>query len=149
MPLSEHINVWESCLQLLERKGYALSALLEDEDRVTWRAERDGFVFFADSPISLLGLVAMRDELAPSSPEGEWWHAGKDRSRELRDTLIREAEEREEAAVERCSDPEWSAEVRAVWEESEEDVVLVAGILDLRTDTVKRVLARLGLRAPE
>ncbi|MDK2124122.1 hypothetical protein [Parachitinimonas caeni] len=56
--LSSHLNVWNSCLHLLQRAGYALSTeeVSADGD-VLWLARRDGYTLMADNPIELLGSV--------------------------------------------------------------------------------------------
>lgn len=68
--LSSYPNVHNTCLILLERKGYVLRCEMPEEN---WIAEKDGFKFFADNPIELLGLVAIRQELQPAADTEYWW----------------------------------------------------------------------------
>jgi len=75
--LHAHANVWETCLQLLERRGFALRVELgegDDEPDVYW-AERDGFSFSAWNPIELLGLTAIYEDVKPQSGAPYWWSA--------------------------------------------------------------------------
>ena len=67
--LSSYLNVYNTCLVLLRRKGYEL--VLEKPE--TWIAKKDGFVFRADNPIELLGLVGIREELKPTADVENWW----------------------------------------------------------------------------
>lgn len=68
--LSSYVNVYNTCLVLLKRQGYAVRCEMPQED---WVAEKDGFVFRADNPIELLGLTAIRQELKPTSDSEYWW----------------------------------------------------------------------------
>ncbi|MBL8009218.1 MAG: hypothetical protein JNJ64_01320 [Flavobacteriales bacterium] len=67
--LSSYINVYNTCLVLLRRKGYRITLEMEE----MWTAEKDGFVFKADNPIELLGLVGIREELKPVADIEYWW----------------------------------------------------------------------------
>ncbi|MCA9680702.1 MAG: hypothetical protein KC457_00785 [Myxococcales bacterium] len=68
--LSEHVNVWPSALRVLEAKGYQVWV---QDDGETFCAERDGWDFMADSPVSLLGLVAMFEHENPARYQEYWW----------------------------------------------------------------------------
>ncbi|MDC0721969.1 hypothetical protein [Nannocystis bainbridge] len=68
--LSEHVNVWRSALNILAAKGYQVWV---QDDGETFCAERDGWDFMADSPVSLLGLVSMLEHQSPEHYEEYWW----------------------------------------------------------------------------
>lgn len=94
--LAAHINVWETCLQQLQRKGYTLRIDLgEDERSSCWYAERDGFDFVADNPIELLGLTAVYEDVKPEQCQPYWWSALTDKTIRVSDRLYRDAENRE------------------------------------------------------
>ena len=67
--LSEHSNVYNTALVILRQKGFQL---WQDEHEQYW-AERDGWDFCAESPTSLLGLVAIFEHSAPKEPTEYWW----------------------------------------------------------------------------
>ena len=54
--LSSYPHVNNSCLVLLKRQGYSLS---HDTPEELWVAQKDGFIFRADKPIEILGLVTI------------------------------------------------------------------------------------------
>jgi hypothetical protein len=99
--LSSHINVWETCLQLMNRRGYRLEmSYADDEDGglSTWSAAKDGFTFMADDPIQLLGLITVYEDVQPEDNRAYWWCAKTDRSHPgLYDQLIEQAIAIEEA----------------------------------------------------
>ncbi len=68
--LSAYLNVYNTCLVILKRRGYQLRCELPDEN---WIAEKDGFKFFANNPIELIGLVGIYDEIKPASDIEYWW----------------------------------------------------------------------------
>jgi hypothetical protein len=68
--LSSYPNVYNSCLVILQRKGFALSYEKETD---TWLAEIKGFKFKADNPIELLGLTAIYEDRKPESDSEYWW----------------------------------------------------------------------------
>jgi|JI6StandDraft_1071083.scaffolds.fasta_scaffold457332_2 hypothetical protein len=68
--LSSYVNVYNTCLVLLDRQGYALRCEMPQE---VWFAEKEGFIFRADNPIELLGLVTIRQELKPTADTEYWW----------------------------------------------------------------------------
>ncbi len=86
--LSSHLNVWNSCLHLLQRAGYALSTeeVSADGD-VLWLARRNGYTLMADNPIELLGLANVQQALAPADSTNArpyWWSvSGEDLYRAL------------------------------------------------------------------
>ena len=68
--LSSYPNVENTCLVILQQKGFRLWT---DAARNHWFAERDGWDFMADSPIELLGLVAVFEFHRPTEPREYWW----------------------------------------------------------------------------
>ncbi len=100
--LGSHINVWESCLQLLHRRGWKLRLLVgQGDDRVEFEATLGDIDLLADNPIELLGLAAIHDELRPVEHRPYWWvidpEPGAPR---LYDQLFAEAEAEQKAQVE-------------------------------------------------
>ncbi|MER5640920.1 hypothetical protein ABT095_28720 [Kitasatospora sp. NPDC002227] len=91
--LTSHINVWETCLQLLARRGYHLEAELPDEDSPTvWLAGKNGFTFSAETPIALLGLATVYEDIHPETDHPYWWSANTSRTEPLLyDTLLEAA----------------------------------------------------------
>ena len=126
--LSSHANVWETCLQLMNRRGYSLETRYpddeDDEGLSLWLAEKDGFTFMADDPIQLLGLVTVYEDVQPKEDQPYWWREKTDWNKptlgeQLLDRAIAVEEARvAEFAALRQSDPRaWEAEVRAAVEE--------------------------------
>ncbi|MBK9273432.1 MAG: hypothetical protein IPM49_02685 [Flavobacteriales bacterium] len=68
--LSSYINVYNTCLVILRKRGFYIR---HEADKELWYAEYSGFVFCADNPIELLGLVGIYDELKPTSDTEDWW----------------------------------------------------------------------------
>ncbi|GGN44054.1 hypothetical protein FHR83_008008 [Actinoplanes campanulatus] len=68
--LSEHMNVYTTAIAVLENKGFSI---WYDRERDTFCAERDGWDFWADNPISLLGLAAIFEYKKPSEYTNRWW----------------------------------------------------------------------------
>jgi hypothetical protein len=68
--LSAYLNVWNTCLVVLQQKGFRAWT---DEAQEQFFAERDGWDFFADDPIQLLGLVALHDHHRPDRFDEYWW----------------------------------------------------------------------------
>jgi hypothetical protein len=68
--ISEFPNVYDSALDLLEKKGFQLWF---DEKSDLFFAERNGWDFAAENPISLLGLVAIFEAEEPSQFHECWW----------------------------------------------------------------------------
>lgn len=65
---------------LLERKGYQV---WEQKDIDAYCAEKDGWDFYADDPIQLLGLISIFDTLVPEAYQEYWWR--------IREPWIRDA----------------------------------------------------------
>ena len=71
--LSEYTNVYNSALQLLRKKGFQVWI---DKPLQLFCAERDGWDFMAESPVGLLGLVAMYECLEPAERFASFPEAG-------------------------------------------------------------------------
>jgi hypothetical protein len=120
--LASHPNVWNTCLEILHRKGFDLAIELHprDDGADAFRAERDGFDFVADDPIELLGLVAIYEHVEPVAWKPYWWSV--ERTGPTLDTLrdrafaARETREGElRALAETCPD-QWASLVRETLE---------------------------------
>lgn len=70
--LSEYANVYESAIEVLRKKGFQV---WHDRNADMYGAERDGWDFLADTPIGLLGLVAIYEAVQPESYAEYWWKA--------------------------------------------------------------------------
>jgi hypothetical protein len=125
--LGSHENVWETCLQILHRRGWRLQRWLSpDEDGDdTYAAVLGGIDLAADNPIELLGLAAIHDAIKPEKHEPYWWCIDAPKGeRSVSERLLEEALARQEARVEalttlRRADPDaWSEELRVVLENS-------------------------------
>lgn len=68
--LSEYANVYNTALLILEEKGFRCWV---DDVTETFRCERDGWDFMAESPVGLLGLVAIFEAVSPSEYSEYWW----------------------------------------------------------------------------
>jgi hypothetical protein len=80
MPLLvSHLNVYNSCLRILRNRGFKLEVVGEIGSDLcyptdaTWIATKAGFIFRADNPIELLGLVAVYDYVKPQEDKAYWW----------------------------------------------------------------------------
>ncbi len=145
--LSSHANVFETCLQILARRGYELSFEWPEEDEQShgaFTAARDGFSFLADNPIELLGLVTVHDDVRPTTQEPYWWSAKTDGSR-VWDRLRVEATAREEArhatleALRVRDASAWAREVRAAFDQGG-DLRNAATLLGVTRAELRRML---------
>jgi hypothetical protein len=68
--LSEYANVFDTALAVLEQKGFSV---WRDEKTDMFCAQRKGWDFMADNPISLLGLVAIYEHKNPEAYVEYWW----------------------------------------------------------------------------
>lgn len=68
--LSEHVNVYTTAIAVLEQKGFSI---WYDRKNDTFCAQRDGWDFWADNPVSLLGLIAIFEYKNPSDYTSRWW----------------------------------------------------------------------------
>jgi len=95
--LFSHRNVWNSCLLLIKEYGYQLRvsghpALAAYPHQLRWDATTaEGTKLSADSPIELLGLVALHRYHQPDEDEPYWWRID---GPELLTNLITEWEQR-------------------------------------------------------
>ncbi len=139
--LSSHVNVWETCLQLLERKGFRLRVTLgEDETARSWFAERDGIDLQAEDPIALLGLAAIYEDLLPARREPYWWSARTQRELRLRERLLQQAEDEERRLLLWRERPEWRQRVEEIWRECEGDLADAADQLGITVRVLEPLL---------
>ena len=68
--LSAYLNVYNTALVILERKGWSLRY---DKPQEFWFAKKDGWEFLADDPMQLLGLVAIFEYHVPKAKSEYWW----------------------------------------------------------------------------
>ena len=68
--LSSYPNVYNTCLVILQRRGFTLSCAQNDDQ---WFAEKGGLNFQADNPIELLGLIGVYEEIKPITASEYWW----------------------------------------------------------------------------
>lgn len=68
--LSEYINVYNTALLILLRKGFQV---WYDEETKSYCAEREGWDFTAQSPCGLLGVIAIFEHKQPSEYREYWW----------------------------------------------------------------------------
>jgi hypothetical protein len=67
--LASRGNLYNTCLILLRKKGYALRYNKDNED---WFASSGEVSLQADNPIELLGMVSIH-EAVPSEAKGDYW----------------------------------------------------------------------------
>jgi hypothetical protein len=146
--LCSHVNVWESCLQILRRHGWALRVVPspDDEGQDAYEAVLGDIDLLADNPIELLGFAAIHDEVRPAGHAPYWWvvkpTGGEER---LHDRLVVEARARQEAraaelAEQRRSAPEaWVARLREVFDNSG-SASDAAAQLGITTAELRRIL---------
>jgi hypothetical protein len=68
--LGEYVNVYSSALATLAQKGYQVWYNSKSE---LFCAEKDGWDFIAENPISLLGLIGIYESLSPLEYSEYWW----------------------------------------------------------------------------
>jgi hypothetical protein len=68
--IGAHLNVYNTALVILERKGWALRL---DDSQGWWFANKGDWEFLADDPMQLLGLVAIYEYHAPKTKKEYWW----------------------------------------------------------------------------
>jgi hypothetical protein len=76
--LFSHLNVWNTCLLILDERGYRLYLTGDPDERGTishcaWNAEKDAMKFRANNPIELLGLVGIFEHHRPIEDTPYWW----------------------------------------------------------------------------
>ena len=72
--LYAHANVENTCLRILQSKGYTLK-MYEDGDHYLYEARQGDYHFLAHDPIGLLGLIAIYEFKGQpnGSPQPYWW----------------------------------------------------------------------------
>jgi hypothetical protein len=100
MGLASHCNVYNTCLLILRRRGFALRVVGERAPDgcyppdARWIAEKGDFYFCGDNPIELLGLVAVYDHVQPKEDKPYWWRLdGPDVWMELMEAAFPDEEE--------------------------------------------------------
>jgi hypothetical protein len=68
--LSEYTNVFDTALSVLRTKGFQC---WYDEASSLYFAERDGWDFASESPVGLLGVVAIYEFKNPQKWTEYWW----------------------------------------------------------------------------
>jgi len=68
--LSDHINVYDTALDILQSKGYQL---WYDEKADLYYAELNGWDFASSTPVGLLGLVSIYESQRPAEYREYWW----------------------------------------------------------------------------
>lgn len=68
--LADHANVADTALIILQKKGYQL---WHDSKSHTFYAEKDGWDFASNSPVGLLGVVAIFEFSKPTAWAEYWW----------------------------------------------------------------------------
>ncbi len=68
--IGAHLNVYNTALVILERKGWSLRY---EKSQERWFAKKGVWEFLADDPMQLLGLVAIYEHHAPKKKEEYWW----------------------------------------------------------------------------
>ena len=68
--LSAYLNVYNTALVVLARKGWSASF---DSAQEWWCARKDGWELLANDPMQLLGLVGIHEYHAPKRKTEYWW----------------------------------------------------------------------------
>ena len=68
--LSAYLNVYNTALVVLQRKGFSVRFDAKNE---RWFASKNGRELLADDPMQLLGLAAIYEYHAPKRKEEYWW----------------------------------------------------------------------------
>ena len=77
--VASHINVHNTCLLILRKRGFELEIKGESEPDGSYPVERfyvarrNGFYYCDYNPIELLGLVAIHDFIQPKEDCSYWW----------------------------------------------------------------------------
>ena len=75
--LFSYPNVWNTCLLILQMRGYHLYVLSNGDDydavNCEWCADKGGIKLKGHNPIELLGLAAIREHLFPAEDKPYWW----------------------------------------------------------------------------
>jgi hypothetical protein len=68
--IGAYLNVYNTTLVILDRKGWSLEF---EKEREWWHAKKAQWHFLADDPIQLLGLVAIHEYHNPTEKTEYWW----------------------------------------------------------------------------
>src|SRR5215470_15309988 len=68
--LADYTNVFNTALSILEQKGYQL---WYDAASYTYYAEKNGWDFASNSPVGLLGVIAIYEFHKPNTWAEYWW----------------------------------------------------------------------------
>jgi hypothetical protein len=68
--LSAYLNVYNTALVVIERKGWSLRFEKSPE---RWFAKKGDWELLADDPMQLLGLVAIHEHHSPKAKAEYWW----------------------------------------------------------------------------
>ena len=68
--LSAYLNVYNTALVVIERKGWSLRF---EQNGEHWHATKDGWELMADDPMQLLGLISIHEHHAPTKKAEYWW----------------------------------------------------------------------------
>lgn len=68
--LSEYSNVYNTALNVLDKKGFSV---WYNEETELFCAEKEGWDFMAESPCSLLGIIAIYEHKKPDRYHEYWW----------------------------------------------------------------------------
>lgn len=85
--LSEYTNVYNTALNILDKKGYRV---WYNEEIQAYYAEKEGWDFISDTPCGLLGVVAIYEFKSPNKFQVDWW---KDDEKNLYRNISKEVPE--------------------------------------------------------
>jgi len=68
--LADYTNVFDTALSILSQKGYQL---WYDRESHVYYAEKDGWDFASESPVGLLGVIAIYEFEQPQAWSEYWW----------------------------------------------------------------------------
>jgi len=80
MPLlSDHVNVYSSCIALLDLQGWKIKIDFgayekDDNEPIIYTATRDETIIKAEDPLRLLGLAAIDEHHKPHGDAPYWWN---------------------------------------------------------------------------
>lgn len=72
--LTDYANVSATAVAVLRAKGFQVWF---DDETKSCCAERDGWDFFSDNPVGLLGLVAIFEHVKPIEFSEYWWRLSR------------------------------------------------------------------------
>ena len=91
--LSDHVNVYSSCIALLDLQGWKIEiepGPYEEEDASLdlFIATRNGTTIRAEDPLRLLGLAAIDQHHQPHKEEAYWWSIKSDLYNQLEEEAL-------------------------------------------------------------